>query len=387
MAGVKRAVAGWARALKCVLKSASTSALIICLTSSLINSLLSSRASSLVSSVGGVLAIALFLVADHQVGRAGEGPRLDLAEFGLTDEQRRVLISSFTRPSDKLPFESQQAEPAMPERDAARLGRQLFFDKRLSSTGQIACASCHNPRFGWESPLKKPVGVTGKPLARQASTLLGVGSASLFLWDGAAQSLESQAFGPLSRTDEMAANLPQLVAWLRADPDYAAAFQAVFGEAPSATHLVVALAAFQRRIWPALTAFDRWVEGDRSALSPMAERGFYLFNGRARCAACHAGWLFTDRRFHDIGLETTDLGRGLVEPDVPSRQFAFKTPTLRQIKDRAPYMHNGSMADLRAVLQHYQQGLARRSTQSPLIEPIDLSDADIAALLAFLETL
>lgn len=354
-----------------------------------------------------LMAIGLLAMSNQPAGAAGEGDGdvndvnqvNEVTGDDLTEDQRRSLIASFKRPAQNgpidllMPDDGSPNQAALPSRGsgervtAQALGRQLFFDKRLSKTGQIACASCHNPDFGWESPLRKPVGVTGKPLARHTPTLLGVGAAPMLLWDGAAASLERQAYRPLTHPDEMAADMPELVAWLGDDADYAAAFRAVFGEAPSPTHLMAALAAFQRRIWPAPTGFDRWVEGDKKSLSPAAERGFYLFNGRARCAACHAGWLFTDRRFHDIGLATTDLGRAAVEPDAPGRRFAFKTPTLRRIKDRAPYMHDGSLADLRAVITHYRHGGVRRPSQSPLIEPLNLSAPDIEALLAFLKTL
>ena len=150
--------------------------------------------------------------------------------------------------------------------------------------------------------------------------------------------------------------------------------------------VVKAIATFERTIASARTPFDVWLDGDETAIEPAAKRGFVLFNGGAHCAACHAGWAFTDNKFHDIGLASTDPGRAAVEPSEDGAKFGFKTPTLRDIARRAPYMHDGSQQDLPTVIHHYMTG-GERHTDDPLMRKFDLSQAGIDDLIAFLNSL
>jgi cytochrome c peroxidase len=133
--------------------------------------------------------------------------------------------------------------------------------------------------------------------------------------------------------------------------------------------------------------FDRWVEGDQAAISPAAQRGFALFNGKAGCAGCHTGWNFTDNQFHDIGIPTKDIGRAAFEPDDPLAQYAFKTPGLRNLTYRAPFGHAGQFADLDAIVTFYEGGGVARPSKSPLMKPLSLSAAEHADLVAFLRSL
>src|SRR6185437_7132192 len=133
-----------------------------------------------------------------------------------------------------------------------------------------------------------------------------------------------------------------------------------------------------------LAPFDRWVDGDEGAISGSAKRGFALFAGKATCFVCHSGWRFTDDRFHDIGTTTTDRGRG---PKDEALNFAFKTPTLRSVALRPPYMHNASLATLDEVVRHYEKGGIDRPSRSPLLVPIQLSDTERHDLVVFMETL
>jgi cytochrome c peroxidase len=148
-----------------------------------------------------------------------------------------------------------------------------------------------------------------------------------------------------------------------------------------------AIAAYERTIEPGVAPFDRWIEGDESAVSESAKRGFVLFNGKARCSLCHSGWRFTNDTFQDIGVSTRDLGRGREAKDEPLMQYAFKTPTLRSVALHAPYMHDGSAADLHQVVKLYEEGGIDRPSRSPLIKPVDLTDQERSELVAFLETL
>jgi cytochrome c peroxidase len=175
---------------------------------------------------------------------------------------------------------------------------------------------------------------------------------------------------------------------LSANPGYVTGFKDAFQEAQiDRRQIEQALATFERSILPSRSAFDRWLDGDRIAINKSAERGFDLFNGKANCAACHNGWAFTDSSFHDIGsAENDDVGRGKLFPNSVTLQYAFKTPTLRDVSRRAPYMHDGSVPTLAAVIDLYRGGIDRPS-RAVEIHPLGLSSAEKADLIAFLETL
>jgi cytochrome c peroxidase len=172
-------------------------------------------------------------------------------------------------------------------------------------------------------------------------------------------------------------------------PGYVTAFNNAFHEAQiDRRQIEQALATFERSILPTRASFDRWLEGDSSAINKSAERGFDLFNGKANCAACHNGWAFTDSSFHDIGsAQNDDVGRGKLFPNSVTLQYAFKTPTLRDVSRRAPYMHDGSVPTLAAVIDLYDRGGIDRPSRAVEIHPLGLSSAEKADLIAFLETL
>jgi cytochrome c peroxidase len=208
-------------------------------------------------------------------------------------------------------------------------------------------------------------------------------------WDGKFQDLESVAFTPLLAPANMHQTEPELVGTLNSVPDYVSGFQAAFGpEGISRRTIELALATFQRTIVSGPAPFDRWIEGDEHAISDAAKRGFDLFNGRANCAACHTGWNFTEGAFYDIGLSgSEEAGRGYAFPKSVKLHRAFKVPTLRDVARRAPYMHNGSLADLDAVIGFYDTGGEDRPSRSDLIHPLGLTDAEKIELRAFLEAL
>jgi cytochrome c peroxidase len=151
--------------------------------------------------------------------------------------------------------------------------------------------------------------------------------------------------------------------------------------------IVKAIAIFERTLEPGTAPFDRWVEGDEQAIPDAAKRGFALFTGKATCFACHSGWRFTDDKFHDIGTTTTDLGRGTVIKEDESMRHAFKTPTLRSVALRPPYMHNAAQATLHDVMKHYEKGGIERPSRSPMMMRIELTDQERNDLVAFMQTL
>jgi cytochrome c peroxidase len=272
----------------------------------------------------------------------------------------------------------------------AELGKLLFFDPRLSGSGMLSCASCHNPALGWTDGLPRGMGHGMRELRRRTPTVMDMAFGAAFMWDGRAVSLEQQALLPITSPDEMNMPVERLEATVRAIDGYRPYFAAAFPEGGiDAETIALALATYERTLVSGPAPFDRWIEGDETAIPEAAKRGFALFNTKARCAKCHAGWRLTDDSFHDIGLPGPDLGRGEHVPaSVTIMQRAFKTPTLRNVTRGGPYMHDGSMADLDAVLDHYEDDdLVRRPSLSPEMRPVDLLAEEREALVAFLETL
>jgi cytochrome c peroxidase len=270
-----------------------------------------------------------------------------------------------------------------------RLGRMMFFDPILSGSKVRSCATCHNPGLSWGDGLPRALGEGQTPLALRSPTLLNVAWVPKPGWDGHFRDLESVAMGPITGAGNMNLSEKELVARLSAIPGYADAFTAAFGEGPiTRKKIELALATYERSIVSTTAPFDRWLDGDDNAIGEAAKRGFALFNGKANCAACHSGWAFTDSSFHDIGTARgKDLGRGKLFPTSEKLQYAFKTPTLRDVARRGPYMHDGSEPTLEAVIDLYNRGGIDRPSRSVEIHPLGLSDRDKADLIAFLKTL
>ena len=282
-----------------------------------------------------------------------------------------------------------QPEHNRATRERELLGKTLFFDPRLSKSGVMSCATCHNPALAWGDGLALGVGHGMKTLARRSPTLLNVAWAELLFWDGRAASLEEQALGPIASPDEMNLSLAELTARIEGIPGYRQLFERAYpGEPISPQTIAKAIATYERTIISGTAPFDRWAEGDETAVSEAAKRGFELFNGKAQCAQCHAGWRFTDDAFHDIGVPGDDRGRGKQLPQIGIAQFAFKTPTLRNVDRRAPYMHDGSEPTLEAVIQLYDLGgREKRPSLAPEMKPLGLAEEEKLDLAEFLKTL
>jgi cytochrome c peroxidase len=275
------------------------------------------------------------------------------------------------------------------------LGRELFFDPRISASGKTACASCHLPELGYVVTDAHPRNDSGKPTSRKSQPLIGLGHAdnAPVGWDGRSATLEAQAKASIAtgsmsmRETDMPVKVEAIEERVRSAPDYAAKFAAALpGKPIDIDTIVLAVATFERTLEPGPAPFDRWVAGDEAAIPDTAKRGFALFTGKAGCSACHSGWRFTDDQFHDIGTTTTDQGRGREVKDA-ALNFAFKTPTLRSVALRAPYMHNASVATLADVVRHYEKGGIDRPSRSPTMVPIRLMDQERLDLVAFMETL
>ena len=208
------------------------------------------------------------------------------------------------------------------------------------------------------------------------------------MWDGRAASLEDQALGPIKTDVEMNLPLDELIGRLKSIPGYAPMFAAAFpNEGIKPETVARAIATFERTVVSGRAPFDDWVDGNDKAMSAEAKHGFEIFNKQGGCAACHSGWNMTDDSFHDIGLADADIGRGKQLPAIGKMQHAFKTPGLRDLARRGPYMHDGSLPTLEAVVEHYSQAGVERASRSDLIKPLKLSDQDKKDLVAFLQNL
>lgn len=281
------------------------------------------------------------------------------------------------------------APPALSDVERIALGHDLFRDTRLSGAGDRSCASCHDPSRAFTDGRATGAGIGGARLARNVPTLYNLAWGREFFWDGRAASLEAQARFPIEAADELAGDFPTVVARLRSDQEMAARFSRAFPgeEGISEAAILAALSTYERSLASGVAPFDHWVEGDDAALSAIEKEGFDLFVGKAGCVACHGGWRFTDDAFHDIGLAGNDPGRGAVAGGVPGLA-QFKTPSLREVARTAPYMHDGSLPTLEAVVDHYAGKLvARPSLDANVVRDLRLSETERAALAAFLGSL
>jgi len=298
-------------------------------------------------------------------------------------QQAPMTLADYRRPA-AAPVPA--SNPMTAEKIA--LGQMLFFDPRLSGSGAISCATCHNPGLAWGDALPKGIGHMGSTLRRRTPTILNVAYGEPLFWDGRAGTLEEQAKGPMQSAAEMKMP-PTAVERLAAIPGYSSAFARAFPSQPvTVDTIAAAIATYERTVVSGTASFDRWVTGDEHAVSDAAKRGFALFNGKANCAVCHMGWRMTDDGFHDIGLlDATDRGRAEVAPGIEQLEHAFKTPTLRNVNQRAPYMHDGSVATLAAVIDHYDAGFVRRPSLDAEMRPLGLTATEKTDLLAFLDAL
>jgi cytochrome c peroxidase len=279
-----------------------------------------------------------------------------------------------------------KGNPTTPEKVA--LGKLLFFDPRLSGDNILSCATCHRPDRAFGDGLPQARGAGGRTLRRNTPSLLNVGFYSTFHWDGRAKSLEGQALLPIQAADEMNQDLGQLEKKLNAVLGYAKRFQAVFGTKVTRDGIAQALAAFQRTLVTGPSPYDRYLGGEKNALSPEAKRGMALFFGDAGCACCHRGPLLSDEKFNRLGV-SHDKGRGVVTGKT-EENYTIRTPSLRNVARTGPYMHDGSYKALGDVLFFYFRGVPNSGPDGlPLdieaLQSVPLSE--MPDLIAFLEAL
>lgn len=300
-------------------------------------------------------------------------------------------------------------------KDKAELGRLLYFDRRLSSDGTIACATCHDPAHAFSKPLPVAIGIHGQKETRNAPTDVNRAYSQILpnpaappdpggpalgatpeFWDGRAPSLEEQSKGPIGNPMEMTDDkvlrtaLASCVNRLRAIPGYRQRFKQVFGtEEFTIDHVAKAIATFERTILSGNSPWDRYMAGDRSAMTGSQVRGWDLFKTK-KCDQCHIQGTFTDNRFANIGIgmdqPVPDVGRYAITGQDGDRG-AFKTPSLREVEHTAPYMHDGSLKTLEDVIKHYDQGGIPNPWLDQRIVPLKLTTQDKADLVNFMKAL
>jgi cytochrome c peroxidase len=279
-------------------------------------------------------------------------------------------------------------ETNAPSPEAIELGKQLFFDPRLSRDNTVSCASCHDPEKGYSNGERFATGVKGQKGDRSAPTVINAAYHKLQFWDGRAVGLEGQALGPIQNPIEMDMTLPEVTKKLNAIKGYRVQFQRVYGSDATPELIGRAIASFERTILSGDAPYDRFKAGDKSALSPAGQRGFEVFFKKAHCSACHAGPNFSDGGFHNIGVgmdkKEPDLGR-FKESKMVGDRGSFKTPTLREIARTAPYMHDGSLATLEEVVEYYDRGGNKNPQLDEEMFPLKLSSQSKADLVTFLK--
>jgi cytochrome c peroxidase len=271
------------------------------------------------------------------------------------------------------------------------LGFRLWFEPRLSANNRMNCGTCHHHRKGFSNGEAFALGVNGQRGTRNTPTIYGAAHQDAQFWDGRAKTLEEQALGPITNPVEMAARMEDVLAKLSAHPYYRQKFQAVFGTAPTADGIAKALAAFERALVVGSSPYDRYLAGDLQALNASEQRGMQLFNSRkTSCTSCHNGKILSNGGFFNTGIGPQGLAGDPGRFAVTGREGdrgAFKTPTLLNIAQSAPYMHDGSLPTLEAVVDFYDRGGGPSPTLHPAIRPLGLTAAEKADLVAFLKAL
>lgn len=365
-------------------------------------------------------------LADSRVGYESVSYVTDSKVVIQTLGKRQPLYVLSMNPPLGLPRVSRRLDP-----EEIDLGRQLFFDRRLSKNETLSCAMCHIPEQGFtQNELATPVGHLGKGVRRNVPSLYNVAFTENLFLDGREQSLEAQIWSPLLAENEMANDSREAVlAKLALDARYMARFAEVFNEGLTEASLGRALAAYQRALLSGDSAFDRWYFGGETAVGiglvaedypALAARGFTVFQDKG-CASCHrlsdSSALFTDGEFHNTGTGYRRAGRALRPPsvqlapgvfvvptvdaetetftddgryEVTGREvdkWRYRTPSLRNVALTSPYMHDGSIATLEEVVAFYAEGGGGDPAQDPRTRSVQLTESDQEALVAFLQTL
>lgn len=311
-------------------------------------------------------------------------------------------------PKSPPPFGMEEffASSHEPDTARARLGRWLFYDTRLSGDHTLSCASCHRPEYAFSEPQPTPIGVRGQRGRRKTPGIINLAARTVipgeprdpgpvFFWDGRATSLEQQVLVPIANPAEMGLEHPAMITRFAGIEGYRKYFNEAFGSGDITTERIAsALADYVRTRRSGNSRYDRWSYGrDAKALTREEQHGADIFFFNGRCATCHTGFNFSDGLFNRIGIgwdpktkTFTDEGRYAVTKD-PRDMGAFKTPGLRDVEKRAPYMHDGSLKTLREVVEFYNRGGDPEATRNARLTKLNLSQNDVNSVVAFLRSL
>lgn len=292
-------------------------------------------------------------------------------------------------------LEEQQGLKVTPEK--VRLGRMLFFDKRLSADHTVSCATCHQPAHAFSEPTPTSTGIRGQVGDRKAPPIVNAAFPifPVYFWDGRAASLAEQAKGPIENPIEMGHTHAGAIEAVQAVAGYREAFTVAYGDDKvTIDRIADAIAAFEATLFSGNSPWDRFQAGDDNAISEQVKRGADLFHNKAECNQCHLGFNFTDSKFHSLGVgwderkqAYEDEGR-FKETKKAEDLGAFKTPTLRDVEFHAPYMHDGSMKTLEETVEHYRKGgVPGAKNLSSKVRKLDLTDQDVQDIVAFLKAL
>ncbi len=361
----------------------------------------------LIVSSGLLVAFCLLHFSFKEIARTDSGLQVDslrrlyerpLAEWPKPNVDTGVVWKEFKA----LPGVGKEYFATMAKPDVA-LGRLLFFDPILSGSNQISCSSCHNPQTSWADKISVPVGNDHLTGNRNTISLLNVKDRPFLFWDGRAKTLEEQALSPIEAHNEMAMSTKELPAKLNKIKAYKELFKKAYGDDKiTFENVSAALASFQRTLTSRRSRFDRFLDGEYKAMTDKEVEGMHLFRNKARCFNCHNGEFLTDDSFHNIGLtyykrKYEDLGRYTVTKD-PNDVGKFRTPSLRDVMNTSPWMHNGLFDNITGVVNLYNSGMpmvsatpAQKASDpmhpvtDPLMKKLDLSREEIQAVVAFLD--
>lgn len=318
----------------------------------------------------------LFLLAACKSTPDEPAIKMDLTPYEL------VLPPSF--PPPQIPNDNQLTIARV------ALGKKLFFDPLLSRDSTIACGSCHFQAFAFTDNRPISIGIEDRVGFRNSATLTNIAYQDLLFKDGGVPSLALQVLAPLEDATEMDFNILDVAERLNAHPTYPDLFTKAYDRVPDPYTITRAIASFERTLISGNSPYDQYThQSNLSALSQSAINGMFIFNSETtKCANCHSGFNFSDQQFYNNGLyeDYADLGRRrvtLLEEDIGK----FKVPTLRNIALTAPYMHDGSLENLEAVIVHYMEGGSNHPNKSPLLQGFELSPTEQQDLLHFLEAL
>ena len=339
----------------------------------------------------------------------------------LSEKQEENLRSIYSKPISEWPkpfidegVQWQEFKPlsktdtsyfTLMAKPKVELGKILFFDPMLSRSNQISCSSCHDPQSSWADKRSVALGNDHLQGSRNTLSLLNVAHRKSFFWDGRTKTLEEQAGEPIKAHNEMAMAPDQLSEKLEKINGYKKLFKDAFGdEKITFEKITEALASFQRTITSRQSRFDRFLEGDYKALNDQEIKGMHLFRTKAGCMSCHHGEFFTDESFHNIGLtyykrQYEDLGRYIFTKN-PEDVGKFRTPSLRDVMHKSPWMHNGLFNNITGIINLYNSGMHMIDPDSTakandplypvtdiLLKPLDLSKDEIQSIAAFMEAI